>query len=175
MCRSDIASFTMSWPHRLQSSCLGKGTKQSGSAMIIAVFIIVVMAVLATSLNKNIASSTSQVTNEVLGTRALLAAEAANERALVALFPLDGSAPACPVGDQQFYFTGIGFNQCVALTSCTTRTTADGSQYFRIGSTGVCKSSFVGSNNTPNLSDVNCLSSDKVCVSRTVEVEAKAL
>lgn len=162
-------------PSRLNGKIQGDFYRtQRGSSLIIAVFIIVVMAVLATSLNKNIASSSSQVNYEVLGTRALLASEAGNEAMLTQLFPIDGSGAICPVGTQQRYLTTAGLNQCTVASTCS-ETTIEGKTYYSIVSTGVCKVNFVGDNSNPNLADANCTSSDALCVSRTVEVEAKTL
>lgn len=147
--------------------------KQRGSALMIAVFIILVMSVLTLSLTRNIASSSSQVNNEVLGTRAFFAAEAGNEKALAQLFPVNGGAAVCNA-DQQMYLTTPGFDLCTVKTSCR-QESQSGTDFYYISSKGVCKTGMAGNNSAPNDNDSKCLASDLMCVSRTVDVEAKAI
>lgn len=151
----------------------GLAGKQLGSSLIIAVFIIVVMSLLAASLSRNISSSSAQVNNEVLGTRALFAAESGNEKALAQIFPTATGAVSSCVASQQMYLTTIGFGQCTVISTCATQISG-GVSYYYISSTGACKAGMSGNNSSPNSTDALCLSSDKVCVSRTVDVEAKA-
>jgi len=146
-------------------------TSQNGSALAIAVFIIVVMAVLAAGITKSISSSSDQVVYEVLGTRALFAAESANEKGLAQIFPLTGSAnvSVC-VASQTTDFSQIGLVNCVATTTCTlNEPTNSNTKYYQIVSTGVCKARLLN-----DASDYSC-GNEKICVSRTIEVEAKVL
>jgi len=144
--------------------------KQRGSALIVAVFIIVVIAALAAGLTKILSASSDQVISEVLGTRAMLAAEAGNERVLAQLFPIDTSASVCLASQQQYFTAVTGLMNCNVRTLCTERTTG-GLDYYSVVSTGVCKAALVGGGDA---SDLTCGSSE-VCVSRSIEVEAKAL
>lgn len=148
--------------------------KQRGSSLAIAVFIIVVMAMLASAISKAISASSEQSVYEVLGTRALFAAEAANERALALIFPLSGAALACAPTSEQIYFTVSGLSQCTARYTCTeSDPDAIGVSYYSVAATGVCKNGLAGNSGSPNVNDLIC-SANQVCVSRTVEVEAKA-
>ena len=140
--------------------------KQKGSALAIAVFIIVIMAALAAGISKSISSSSDQLVFEVLGTRALFAAESANEMALAKLFPISGSGTC--TAEQTLYFNVDGARNCATKTYCSNNVGGT-SQYFQVFSTAVCKAQMVN-----NSSDFIC-SNEKVCVSRTIEVEAKAL
>ena len=165
---------------------------QRGSALIIAVFILVVMGFLAAGLTKTISASTDQVVNEVLGTRALLAAEAGNEMVLAQLFEVNASLTA---GDldalctstsgssttHRRYFSDddgvlnasdvVGLLSCAVQSSCARRTYG-GVDFFSVSSTGVCKSRLSGNQASPALGDFSC-TAEQVCVSRTLVVEAK--
>lgn len=147
--------------------------KQYGSSLIIAVFIIIVMSLLAASLSRNLSSSSAQVNNEVLGTRALFAAESGNEKALAQIFPTATGAVSSCIASQQMYLTTTGFGQCTVVSSCSSNLSG-GVNYYYVSSTGVCKVGLSGNNSSPNSNDALCLSSDKICVSRTVDIEAKA-
>lgn len=140
---------------------------QTGSALSIAVFVIVVMALLAASISRTISSGSEQAVFEVFGTRALFAAESANEKVLAQIFPLDGAPGVCSA-NQTIRFSVNGLNNCVASTSCTVEDPESvGVNYYQVVSTGVCKTNL--DNNT---SDFSC-GSEKICASRTIEVEAK--
>lgn len=142
--------------------------KQGGSALAIAVFIIVVMSLLATGISKSISSSEEQTVYEVFGTRALLAAESANEMALSQIFPLTGSG-VC-TASQNTYFNQNGLLNCVATTTCSSRDPdLVGTTYYQVISTGICKANL--NNDTGDFSCGN----EKICVSRSIEVEAKEL
>lgn len=148
-------------------------TKQSGSALVIAIFIIVVMSALAAGIQSNISASADQSVHEVLGTRALFAAESGNEMALAQIFPVSGAAPNCQP-PQQIYFQKAGLEQCVVTTSCQDQETSN-TDYYSVVSTGICKGSLTGNAASPAVADFSCSSSDNICVSRSIEVEAKAL
>jgi MSHA biogenesis protein MshP len=144
------------------------GIKQTGSSLVIAIFVIVVMSALAAAIQSNISASVDQSVHEVLGTRALFAAETGNELALAQVFPVSGVAANC-IASQQTYFSVAGLEQCVIATACSTQAYA-GTDYYSISSTGTCKSKLAG-----DATDFSCSISDKVCVTRSIEVEAKAL
>ena len=143
---------------------------QTGSALIMAVFILVVLGLLAASLTKVMSGASDQVIQEVLGTRALLAAESGNERTLAQLFPIDGSPAVC-ASEQRFYFDSsvAGLVNCAVESSCNEQVTG-GLNYYSVVSTGICKQGFTGN----QTNDFTCRGAE-LCVSRTLEVEAKAL
>lgn len=151
--------------------CSNKKELQRGSSLIVAVFLIVVFAILSLGITQTISSSTDQNINEILGTRALLAAESGNEIALQQLFPISGLAPNC-VATQQTYFYTDGLLHCNVLTSCKEQTVSDVS-YYQVVSTGICKAFLQGSNANKQSIDSRCLANE-LCVSRTIEVEAIA-
>lgn len=157
--------------------------KQHGGALAIAVFVIIVMALLAAALSRTISSSTDQSSYEVLGTRAKFAAETGLEIMLGRVFPIDPDdeiANFCETEVfQHVYFddpTITGLQQCNTLISCRMSNPDDaGVLYYHIQAVGTCKDSFLGSSNTPNSLDYTCNTSDAFCVSRSMEVEAKSL
>jgi MSHA biogenesis protein MshP len=133
-----------------------KRTKQQGSALIIAIFIIVVMTLLVAALSKLLTSSTESISYEVLGTRAFFAAQSGMEQGLVQLFPLTtnanpagtstycapvgtvGTAPAAVVS-----FTANGLQSCSFTLNCNSgRATAAATEtiYYQLTSTGTCGS-----------------------------------
>lgn len=150
--------------------------KQKGGALAIAVFVIIVMTLLTVAINRNIASSTDQSIQEVLGVRALMIAESANEVALSAIFPVaTGSAPVtgeCPnalVAVANTNFSQMaGLENCTVVTACNPHPSTN-PEYVRITSRGICKSALTGSG------DTECTNADSVCASREAQVEAKTL
>ncbi|MEZ9591018.1 hypothetical protein AB4345_02395 [Vibrio breoganii] len=65
-------------------------SSQRGNVYIIAIFVIVVMGMLALNLTRISWSNQDTLTREVLGSQASLLAQSGNEWALTHLFPLDG-------------------------------------------------------------------------------------
>lgn len=147
--------------------------RQRGSSLAIAVFVIIVMSLLTTAITNTISSSSDQVVQEVLGTRALLAAESANEITLTQVFPIDDDANSCADADVvvgRRYFNNItGLENCLAVTSCSDNT-IDSETYYLVESTGVCKGALAN-----DVTDETCNNTDEVCVSRSVEVEARTV
>lgn len=154
----------------LNRTTTGCYKKQKGSSLILAVFIIVVFAILSISITKTISSSTDQNVNEILGTRALLSADSATELTLLQLFPHNGAAYNC-IANQRLYFEVTGLESCTAVVSCQ-ESNIGNTDYFDIVSTGVCKSKLAGSAAAPDSSDTVCAAFE-TCVSRTIEVEAR--
>ena len=152
--------------------------KQQGGALTIAVFVIVVMSLLSIAISRSISASSGQSAHEVLGTRALLAAEAGNELTLNAIFPRAAGAAvpnqACPADSSiRFPVQAEGLRNCVVTATCRSFSPpgATGNDiYYFLESTGVCKG-HLQNNNT----DFECQSTDSICVSRRLEVEAKAI
>ncbi len=64
---------------------------QQGNMIIVAVFVIVVMGLLAVNLSRINWSNQDTLTREVLGTQAWFVAHSSNEWALATLYPIGGS------------------------------------------------------------------------------------
>ena len=131
--------------------------KQQGSALVIAIFIIVVMTVLGSALVRMISANAETIAYEVIGTRAYQAAQAGAQRKLSELFPLSPNVGVC-LGDIDYDFSAIeGLQNCKALNvSCSVDATVRGVTYYTINSTGQC--AVAG-----------------VFTSRTIEIKARSL
>ncbi len=135
---------------------------------MIALFVIVVMALLAAALGRMLTDSSEKNTVEVRSVRALLAAQSGLEMALFQLFPKLPAAPApanlCDLvnvspnfGDDQGLASCQVRVECVQLPSTYQGETANG---YRLLSTGTCGQDDLASAN-PDFA-----------VSRTVTIEA---
>jgi len=147
--------------------------KQQGSALVIAVFIIVVMTVLGLALVRMLGASSESVAYEVIGTRAFTAAQTGAQWAGREIFPLgtgfslhcDGSTvsesntsfvtpqtlnPPSSIGNNN------GLENCLVSSLKCEDLKYDGVAYFTITSTGQCN---VGG----------------VTTSRTIVIEARSL
>ncbi len=69
--------------------------KQRGSALVLALFIMVVMLLLGAALVRMLSSSGEAIAYEVVGTRAYNAANSGLQAKLAALFPLSNTAMQC--------------------------------------------------------------------------------
>ena len=69
--------------------------KQQGSALMLALFVIIVLTLLGGSLVKILSTSSEAIAQEVIGTRALMAANSAMQAELAVLFPLNATS-TCP-------------------------------------------------------------------------------
>jgi len=145
---------------------------QKGSALMLAVFVMVVVMLLGITLMEILATGDEAVAQEVLGTRALSAANSGMQGQLQKLFPLNAGAPTftCPtapaaVSTHNYDFTAIGgLNQCNAVVTCSNYVNHDGIAYYRLKSTGTCGSGAMAAD-----------SKAIVLSSRTVQVEARSL
>ena len=139
-----------------------------GSALMIALFVIVVMALLAAAMGRFLVDSGEKNTVEVRSVRALLAAQSGLEVALYRLFPnrtLAQPAPPafCPPTTPVNFTANPGLAGCKAVIRCDmVPVTYNGSvtNGYRLESVGTCGSS-----------DLTSASADFM-VSRTVMVEA---
>jgi MSHA biogenesis protein MshP len=120
--------------------------QQAGSALVIAIFVIIVLSVLGTALVKMLESSQESVAYEVLGTRAYTAAQSGLQWQLAEVFPLDSLAIACKIQDEidsatPSFNNTLGLAQCEVSVSCTdfvhTVNSID-TRYYAITSTGEC-------------------------------------
>mgnify|MGYP000955407023 CR=1 FL=1 len=145
---------------RINRTSLKKASQ--GSALVLAIFIMVVMLMLGAALVKVLSSGNNTLAYEVVGTRAFNAANAGVQIQLSALFPLNSPAQTCasaPVGLPNFTTTN-GLQNCRISSLTCTDFSEDDITYFTIRSTGEC----------------DMESNELITVtSRTVEVEARTL
>jgi len=110
--------------------------RQKGFSLPVAIFIIIIMALLAAAavniLNKGLAG----VSQEVLSTRAFYSAESGAQHVLSQLFPLNGAAANC-AANSNLNFNITGMNSCSASMTCT-GTTIGTETFYSISSTGTC-------------------------------------
>jgi MSHA biogenesis protein MshP len=134
-----------------------KLTVQNGSALVLALFIIIIVTLLGTALVRMISSNAETIAYEVLGTRAYQAAQAGAQITLEEVFPLSTAGVCNAINpNNPNDFTGIdGLDNCQAIVGCTDRT-VDGITYYTITSTGQCE--FL-----------------EIFTSRTIEVQARSL
>jgi len=148
--------------------------KQQGSALMLALFIIIVVTLLGSTLVKVLSTSSESIAQEVIGTRALMAANSAMQAELQLLFPLNTAISGyCEpdINDKSYDFSTSGMNidglyHCQAETSCSLYFTDldTGINYYRLTSTGKCGSGAIAADST-----------DVVISSRTIQVEARNL
>jgi MSHA biogenesis protein MshP len=114
--------------------------RQQGSALVIAVFIIVVMLLLALGLARLLRSGSETVVYEVQGTRTLFAAESALELALTQLFPLNSATASCSALTPSYTFSGVALSSCSATISCKaySGTTPGDTALYQLTSTASC-------------------------------------
>lgn len=139
--------------------------KQQGSALMMAVFIMVVLMLLGITLTNILSTSSEAIAQEVIGTRALAASNSGMQGHIQKLFPLKGNTSQCNLTSYEYNFDGVvGLYQCKAFARCENYANHSGVAYYRLTSTGECGS---GSMETD--------SKHIVISSRTVQVEARRL
>jgi len=149
-------------------------TLQKGSSLVLALFVIIILSLLGNVLMRMISTSSETVSQEVLGTRAYMAANSAMQAELQLLFPLNiTSSTSCDISfTNKPYDLQTNLNEdipglydCRAKTSCEHYyTDLDSTKYYRLTSTGECGSGVMNAN-----------SKDIVVSSRTLQVEARSL
>ena len=147
---------------------------QEGSAVMVALFVIVIVGLLAAALSRLLLDSSEKVTVEVLGVRALMAAQSGLEQGLYQLYP-NGSWQAalpdasghsgCARVSTTLLADNVGLSGCSVTIACSALTLNSSSlTSYRLTSTGLCNgggSLSDGSNSNPDFT-----------VSRTVQAEA---
>lgn len=125
---------------KLPCNMQGKFYSQ-GSALVIAIFVIIVMSLLGAALVKMMDSSQESVVYEVLGTRAYAAAQTGVQWQLGELFPIGSSARRCSAVSN----VPPLINQVEGFTSCKIENPIEcsdflhqGVVYYTIKSTGQC-------------------------------------
>ncbi len=137
--------------------------RMRGSALMIALFVIVVMALLAAAMGRFLVDSGEKNTVEVRSVRALLASQSGLEIALYRLYP-NGKWQGQACAPLTFTFTEAGLVGCQASVSCTRMpvSAAGGTQTgYRLSSEGRCGKQDAGSSPNPDFA-----------VSRTLVAEA---
>lgn len=142
-----LCMLTMSRkPIARKSMSLSKSspTKQKGSAIVLAIFVIIIVSLLGAALVSLQRDSAKGTSYEVYAARAYLSAYSASEIALVELFPLNRSAAnatnctdiSVPLGND------AGFHGCTADYQCQTLMPSTSSSLptrYKIVSTAVCE------------------------------------
>ncbi len=142
-----------------RSQQLEKRKYQKGSALVIAIFVIVVMSLLGSALVRMLNAEAETIAYEVLGTRAFQAAQTGLQVKLSELFPLGGTSGSCDADVNVNLSVIEGLENCdVERAECSIDTPipVDGITYYTIISEGQCD--FGG-----------------VITSRTLEVKARTL
>jgi len=84
-----------------------KPKSQQGSSLVIAIFIIIVLALLGGALVKMLTATSESIVYEVYGTRAYLAAHSGLQIKLAEVFPLGGAAAECDGIEDSYSFTNV--------------------------------------------------------------------
>ncbi|MGR2946621.1 MSHA biogenesis protein MshP [Vibrio vulnificus] len=120
--------------------------KQQGNMLVVAIFVIVVMGFLASSLTRINWSNSDNLTREQLGTQAWLMAHSANEWALTQLYPLGVSASvssACATIQGDTPSVSVNSPCRNPQISCQSIGTLQGETFYRLEASAVCGSGIV--------------------------------
>ena len=155
---------------QMNQSSQANMSRQKGSALMMSLFIMIILILLGSALIKVLSTSSEATAQEVIGTRAYMAANSAMQGELQKLFPLNDAISTC--NTNFFYdFSASGVNvdglfHCKATTTCTNYAThpTTGELFYRLTSTGKCASSALQSDSTA-----------VVVSSRKIQVEARNL
>jgi MSHA biogenesis protein MshP len=150
------------------------GHSQRGSAIMVALFVIVIVGLLAAALGRLLLDSGEKVTVEVLGVRALMAAQSGVEQGLYQLYPNGvwqastadtNGKTGCDKVSNSLSFNSDGLRGCSAAIVCTTLSVTSGAvTSYRLASTGRCD----GGGSLAATGDNN----PDFTVSRTIQAEA---
>lgn len=144
-----------------------KPKKQQGSAIVLALFIIVVMSLLGTAMVRMLSANAENIVYEVVGTRAYFAAQAGMQEGLHNIYPLQAPAEDCtallpiPFTLVNRNYNNEGLLNCsatVIVTNCESIETAVGvfEHFYFIESTGQC-------------------TAGDITTTRTIEVQSRSL
>ncbi len=117
--------------------------RQRGIGIPAAMFVITLMALLASAINLLVGQNAEVFEEEISLTRAYYAAESGAGFAINSLFPPEefpaysGNAE-CAAGPRVYEFTVEGLNACTASVTCSTDATVAGVDYYTVRSTGTC-------------------------------------
>ena len=124
-----------------QHRYLALQTSQRGVSLVMAVFIIVVLSLLAAALIRILSAGEESVAREVLSTRAFLTAQSGAQLRLSDIFTGGVACTnTCPTTGAQNYggFGNSNWLNCEASVSCCRVQPAGGDIHYRIVSTGRC-------------------------------------
>jgi MSHA biogenesis protein MshP len=130
--------------------------QQKGSALVLALFIMVVTTLLGAVLVRMISSNAETIAYEVIGTRAYQAAQAGAQRKLSEVFPLSAPNQTCPANSEWSFSSIKGLEGCNKVNVTCSGVTIKGIIYYTITSTGQCTVS-------------------EIFTSRTIEIKARGL
>lgn len=138
------ASFHPTTPSLVLKPLTKKVIKQaqSGSSLVMALFIIVLMSILLLALGRQLVSSSTSVSIEVQGNRAFNAAQSGLQLGLTQLFPLNINSPSsCVSVAASFSFNQPGLQNCQAVLRCFQVNNPDlpTRPLYRLTSTGSCQ------------------------------------
>jgi len=137
---------------------------------MMALFVMVILMLLGGALMCVLSTGSEAIAQEVIGTRALSAANSAMQAELQQLFPLNSATNQCNATNS-YDFSTSGTNvegqyHCKAVTTCSHYAThpTTGDKFYRLKSIGTCGSVALASD-----------SKDIVVSSRTIQVEGISL
>lgn len=112
---------------------------QSGVSLVLAIFIIVVLSLLAAAMLRTMSAGTENVAREVLSTRAFLSAESGAQMRLNELF-MGGVActASCAAPAVRNYGGTTAWLNCSAQVSCCRYNPGTGDNYYKLESIGRC-------------------------------------
>lgn len=110
---------------------------QRGSALMMAIFVLVVVGLLGASMVSLLKNADESVAREVISTRALLAAESGAQRKIQQLFPTSGAADCTTINNLPM--SGPGFGNCFVDVACAAVSPEGTDTYYTVTSTGRCE------------------------------------
>lgn len=111
--------------------------RQRGFSLPVAIFIIVIMALIGAAMVTLMQSGQQSLSTAVMSTRAFFAAQTGAQQALANLFPLDGSAPSCLATYPTMTYNTAGLAGCNAVVTCSSSLVGS-KTYYDLNSTGSC-------------------------------------
>ncbi|MDZ7661485.1 hypothetical protein [Thiohalophilus sp.] len=115
--------------------------RQGGFSLPLAIFIIVIMALIGTAMVSLSQTGQRSVASEVQSIRTFYAAETGAQTAVAQLLPLNGNNPGCGAVSTSITLTAPAQDGCSATLTCEALTLA-GDDYYRVTSDAAC--SFAG-------------------------------
>ena len=112
---------------------------EQGFSLPVAIFILVIMALIAVAAVSIMETGQSGVSNDVMSTRAFYAAESGAQTILAQIFPLNAGTANCQASYPTQTFNIMGLANCTASTQCNLRSVGSRT-YYTITSTGNCTS-----------------------------------
>ena len=125
--------------------------------LVVAIFVLVIMALLGFAMVRMLSGTVDSGVQQVLGLRAMNAAQSGMEAKMAQVFPLDNGGhdeTQCPGTAINHDFTVAGLEDCSVTASCVVGYQDAEVRYYRFIGTGQCQA-------------------DEFITSRTVSVDAK--